>query len=365
MEENNPSVFISYCQESVEFTDKVLEFSNRLRSEGIDTNLDQYIESPIEGWPRWMENSIREADYIIIVCTQEYLNRLMGKVAQGTGRGVKWESNIIYQYLYNNETLNERFVPIILEDSDKNFIPVPLQSATYYDVSKNERYDDLYWRLRGVNKREKPRLGKLRPLSTKERKSLFVSTPIDIETWDKAIWRGAAFLLDPQNTAPPCFLLPFVKEKYAVKIFKDWIALFGEEDKYEELRIAIVEGEIPGEEKGYTVHITPNYDHVAIRMEEAGMKFDESLVLSISRMQRAIPKDNFKMLNMFKSHYKIQKKYFLLPAILDEENNMIKPIFELGIIKKEIIFRHVDEINEGDIDIAVKSNNKPWKEYKS
>ena len=63
MEENeNPIVFISYSQDSVTFADQVLAFSNKLRSEGIDTILDQYEEAPPEGWPRWMENSINKAD---------------------------------------------------------------------------------------------------------------------------------------------------------------------------------------------------------------------------------------------------------------------------------------------------------------
>ena len=49
MEEKNPIVFISYSQDSMAFADRVLEFSNKLRSEGIDTILDQYEESPAEG----------------------------------------------------------------------------------------------------------------------------------------------------------------------------------------------------------------------------------------------------------------------------------------------------------------------------
>lgn len=35
----NPKVFISYSHESADFEEKVLEFSNRLRSEGIDASI--------------------------------------------------------------------------------------------------------------------------------------------------------------------------------------------------------------------------------------------------------------------------------------------------------------------------------------
>lgn len=361
MAEKNPKVFISYCQESIDFSDKVLKFSNKLRSEGIDTILDQYEESPSEGWPRWMENSINESDYVLIICTQEYLNRLMGKADRGVGRGVKWESNIIYQHLYNDDTINERFIPIVFNGSDTAFIPMPLQGTTYYEVSRSDKYDSLYWRLRGINKREKPKLGKLRPLPVKERKSLFITSPIDLESWDKAIWRGAAFLLDVRDEEPPCLLLPYTKEFYAKKIFKNWILMHGKEDKNDEIRISIVEGDIPGEETGYTIHISSNIDRVAKRMEEQGLELDESLIMSISRLQRANPTDGFRMFNTFKARYQKHQKYVLMPAVLDEKNRRIKPLNEYGILKHELIFRHVNDINEHDLDAVVIQKNKPWK----
>jgi len=53
----NPKVFISYSHQDAEHEAKVLNFSNKLRSEGIDANIDLYEESPSEGWPRWMEKA--------------------------------------------------------------------------------------------------------------------------------------------------------------------------------------------------------------------------------------------------------------------------------------------------------------------
>ncbi len=56
--EKNPVVFISYTHDSDEHLDRVLEFSNKLRAEGIDAVLDQYEESPPEGWPRWIDKFV-------------------------------------------------------------------------------------------------------------------------------------------------------------------------------------------------------------------------------------------------------------------------------------------------------------------
>ena len=60
-------VFISYSQESVEHSERVLALSDRLRGEGVDCVLDQYEVAPPEGWPRWMDKKIRDAKYVLLV----------------------------------------------------------------------------------------------------------------------------------------------------------------------------------------------------------------------------------------------------------------------------------------------------------
>lgn len=61
----NPKVFISYSHQDAIYENKVLEFSNKLRSEGIDASIDLYEEAPSEGWPRWMENQIMFWCYVV------------------------------------------------------------------------------------------------------------------------------------------------------------------------------------------------------------------------------------------------------------------------------------------------------------
>jgi hypothetical protein len=67
-----PKVLISYSHDSPEHKDRVLVLSNRLRGEGIDCTIDQYLLVPPEGWPRWMEKQIRESDFVLMVCTETY-----------------------------------------------------------------------------------------------------------------------------------------------------------------------------------------------------------------------------------------------------------------------------------------------------
>ena len=82
-------VFVSYSWDSQEHVRRVLALSDRLRSEGVDCVLDQYEESPPEGWPRWMDRKIRDARLALMVCTETYYKRVMGDEVSDQGQGVK------------------------------------------------------------------------------------------------------------------------------------------------------------------------------------------------------------------------------------------------------------------------------------
>lgn len=358
----NPVVFISYSQDSVAFADQVLSFSNRLRSEGIDAVLDQYEEAPPEGWPRWMENNIDRADYVVVIGSKGYYDKIHGCVDQGEGRGVKWEGNLIYQKLYMADCINTRFIPIVFDERDIEYIPTPLQGSTYYNVSTDSGFDKLYWRLRGISTKEKPPLGKLRPLPEKERRTLLVTSLIDVETWDKAVWRGAGFYIG--YTPLPTLLLPFVNEKYAVKIFEDWISVIGKDDKDERIRIALVEGAVPGEADGYYVVVGNNLDEVIARAQADGTSIDEMMILNVSRIIRANPTDNFQVFNYFKEAYKAAGEYVLMPAVIDERSGQIKPLTKYGIHKTKLVYRHISDITENDEDAILLQKSKPFGQYK-
>lgn len=362
VQQENPIVFISYSQDSLSFADQVLSFANKLRREGIDAILDQYEEAPSEGWPRWMENSINRADYVIVIGSKGYYDKIYGNAELGKGRGVKWEGNLIYQKLYMSDTMNDKYIPVVFDESDLEYIPTPLQGSTYYSISNEDGYDRLYWRLRGINTKEKPPLGKLRPLPEKERKNLFITSLIDIEAWNKAVWRGAGFVLGYMTL--PVLLLPFVNEKYAIRIFEDWIKIIGRDDKKEDIRIALVEGDVPGEASGYYVVVGNNIDEAMKRAEKGGFSADETMILNVSRIIRANPRDNFQLFNYFKEAYHQYGEYMLMPAVLNEKTGEIKPLPQYGIHKKQLVYRHISDITENDQDAILLQKNKPFSLYK-
>ncbi|NET56146.1 MAG: TIR domain-containing protein [Symploca sp. SIO2E6] len=177
-ETNPPKVFISYSHDSPEHKDRVLELSDRLRYEGIDCIIDQYYEfSPPEGWPRWTEKQIREADFVLMVCTDTFCRRVMGEETPGLGRGARWEGNTIYQLLYNDGTSSSKFIPVLLENGKPGHIPTALQRTHYYCLNTEEGYEALYRKLTSQPSTPKNELGSRKDLPPRQRKQNFSASP--------------------------------------------------------------------------------------------------------------------------------------------------------------------------------------------
>lgn len=155
---------ISYSHDSGHHKDRVLSLSDRLRSDGIDCHLDQYETSPAEGWPRWMNRQIEEADFVLVVCTQTYFERFTGSAATIGGLGAKWEGAVMTQDLYEAALYNTKFIPVIFSPDDSQFRPKVLRPATYYNVSTEDGYEDLYRRLTDQPSTLKPAIGDLKKL---------------------------------------------------------------------------------------------------------------------------------------------------------------------------------------------------------
>ena len=151
-------VFISYSHDSPEHEKRVAALAERLRSQGIDCIIDQYISTPAEGWPRWMVNQIEWADFVLVVATETYERRFRGHEERGKGLGAQWEGAISTQQLYNENGNNLKFVPIVFASSDVVFIPLVLQGATWYNVASEDSYHKLFSYLTGQSP-YKPTLG--------------------------------------------------------------------------------------------------------------------------------------------------------------------------------------------------------------
>ena len=163
-----PRVFLSYSHDSDAHRERVLALSERLRQDGIDTILDQYVNgTPPEGWPRWMLDRLDESDRVLLICTPTYYRRFRGHEAPGQGKGVDWEGAVITQAIYDARSRTARFIPILFDPDDVVAIPEPLRGQSHYCLTSEAAYQDLYDALleqAGVEP------GQLGPIRRKERR---------------------------------------------------------------------------------------------------------------------------------------------------------------------------------------------------
>ena len=168
-----PKVFISYSHDSQEHKERILGLADRFREDGIDCNIDQYEDSPAEGWQRWMLNQVEAADFVLVVCTEQYHRRFRGHEEVGKGKGATWEGGVIIQELYDDQGKNSKFIPVTFSPQNTDFIPSPLRAATNYRLNTTDGYELLYRRLTNQLRTRKPYLGKLQTLAPRDRKQVF------------------------------------------------------------------------------------------------------------------------------------------------------------------------------------------------
>jgi hypothetical protein len=141
-------VFISYSHDSDEHAARVLDLANAMRRDGSDVILDRYLQprGPEEGWPLWMDRNIGDADFVLMVCTETYLCRVLGKEepGQGKGKGVFWEGRLIYNRIYHGQPSGSRFIPILFPGSVPAHIPTPVLGHNRYQIASFSRTDSGY-----------------------------------------------------------------------------------------------------------------------------------------------------------------------------------------------------------------------------
>lgn len=147
-----PKVFVSYSWDSEEHKNSVLDLADNLRTHGIDCNIDRFEVSLTEGWQSWMRNQIKQSDFVLTVCTEQYKKSFQGKTDLDKGEGITWKGAIINQ-LICDRTSSAKFIPIIFSREAGRHIPHELRKFTYYlldgsNLDLDEKgYHSLYQHL--------------------------------------------------------------------------------------------------------------------------------------------------------------------------------------------------------------------------
>jgi hypothetical protein len=151
-----PTAFMSYSWDTPAHKNWVLHLAERLRSEGgINVVLD-YWHLPIGGDRTFfMENSIRESDFVLLVCTPTYAQKSNTR----TG-GVGYEATILTGQMAQQITQN-KFIPVLRAGEwDDSSIPIWLQTKIGVDFRDDpyseEQYDLLLRTLHQAQEQAPP-----------------------------------------------------------------------------------------------------------------------------------------------------------------------------------------------------------------
>lgn len=149
-----PTVFISYVHSDRSPNDMkgpVLALADRLRAEGVEAMLDQYLPFPPSSWPTWMFRQIQDSDFVLVVGSIEYKRRVEAPDASGRGTGAGWEGSIVTSSIYDDQgTRGTRFVPVVLGGDLKDQVPYFLRETTIYDVTREADFTRLVLHLLGI-----------------------------------------------------------------------------------------------------------------------------------------------------------------------------------------------------------------------
>jgi len=132
-----PKCFISYSWDSDIHKNWVRYIAETLRENGVDVILDQWRLRLGIDITHFMEESIRESDFVLLICTPEFAAK--SNLAKG---GVGYEKSIVTGEIFQGINEPEKFVPVLRKGSMQESLPSYLKSKVFVDFRNDDIFDD-------------------------------------------------------------------------------------------------------------------------------------------------------------------------------------------------------------------------------
>jgi len=117
-------------QDDTGLEEKVGQLANVLRWIGVDCDCNLYHTTDnIDNWDKWSQEQIQDAGFVLLVCTKPLYQKLNAK----TNNKIQFSCT---GYIQRNalsalvEKEPEHFLPIILSEDDKQYVPNSLSQGT-------------------------------------------------------------------------------------------------------------------------------------------------------------------------------------------------------------------------------------------
>jgi hypothetical protein len=150
-------VFFSYSHDTEIHKDWVLTLATRLVANGVNVVLDQWDLNLGSDLPRFMEVGLTNADRVVAVCTEPYVEK-----ANGGKGGVGYEKMILTAQLMQDVN-TDRIIPAIRTNALATPVPTFLSTRVYVDFRNDllyeEKYAELLRDIHGQKVKPRPPLG--------------------------------------------------------------------------------------------------------------------------------------------------------------------------------------------------------------
>lgn len=131
------TVFISYSWDSAEHKAWVRRFAEGLRARGIEVWLDQFDLRLGDSITAYMERAVTEADYVLLVCTENY-----GRKANERHGGVGYEQAIVTSEILDSSPARGRFICILRHGTPSQALPIYMRSRLWLDCRDDAVYSE-------------------------------------------------------------------------------------------------------------------------------------------------------------------------------------------------------------------------------
>ena len=143
---------------------------------GVKCTYDQLFEAdPPDYWPLWVEQQVKESNYVLMVCSSSYCyyltNRNPERVLGYSDRPLSEEGRVTYSLMMKNL---RKFIPVFVNQPRcRDFVPIALQGSSIYELcepfclndDKHGPMEMLYARLTSQNPYKPPAVGRVQKLT--------------------------------------------------------------------------------------------------------------------------------------------------------------------------------------------------------
>jgi hypothetical protein len=153
-----PHVFLSYSHESEAHKQWVRRLAEDLTKKGLRTTLDQWDLQLGDDIGAFMEQSFKDAKYIVLICTEIFAEK-----ANKRKGGVGYEQAVFVGEMLMSRELGSRFLPILRSGDPSTALPLYLRSRLFGDFRDDSAYEksleQLVRRVLGAPMYTPPELG--------------------------------------------------------------------------------------------------------------------------------------------------------------------------------------------------------------